>query len=127
MAGKPAKYAISADVILRTLAAADDSLAAILARSRFGIAIAAINRMIATTISSSINENPFCFRISAFQSVAIAKNRTSHYFLMHAQGRSLGIFGRWDDPVSHCYHRSSLLLKNDEATPHPCPPAALTE
>src|SRR6266849_5435081 len=35
---------------------------AILARSRFGIAIAAIIRMIAMTISSSIRENPLtCF------------------------------------------------------------------
>ena len=64
MAGKPPEYATSADVIVRILAAADDSLADILARSRFGIAIAAINKMIATTISSSINENPFCFRIA---------------------------------------------------------------
>jgi hypothetical protein len=44
----------------------DDSLAAIRARSKFGIAIAAMIRMIATTISNSINEKPFCFRISFF-------------------------------------------------------------
>src|SRR5881227_2221238 len=43
---------------------ADDSLAAIRARSRFGMAMAAMIRMIATTISNSINEKPFCFRIS---------------------------------------------------------------
>jgi len=47
--------------LLRTAAAAEDSLAAILARSIFGIAIAAIIRMIATTISNSISENPFSF------------------------------------------------------------------
>src|SRR5438270_5024165 len=47
----------------RTEAAAEDSLAAILARSRFGMAIAAMIKMIATTISSSINEKPFCLRI----------------------------------------------------------------
>src|ERR1700681_718579 len=41
----------------------EDSLAAIRARSKFGIAIAAMIRMIATTISNSINEKPFCFRI----------------------------------------------------------------
>src|SRR5450432_2477594 len=44
----------------------DDSLAAIRARSKFGMAIAAMIRMIATTISNSINEKPFCFRISFF-------------------------------------------------------------
>src|SRR5450755_4312905 len=42
----------------------DDSLAAIRARSKFGMAIAAMIRMIATTISNSINEKPFCFPIS---------------------------------------------------------------
>src|SRR6185312_172037 len=47
----------------RTEAAAEDSLAAILARSRFGMAIAAMIKMIATTISNSINEKPFCLRI----------------------------------------------------------------
>src|SRR5215471_4806930 len=43
---------------------ADDSLAAMRARSKFGIAIEAMIRMIATTISNSINEKPFCFAIS---------------------------------------------------------------
>jgi len=43
--------------------AAAESLADILERSRFGIAMAAMIRMIATTISSSINEKPFCLRI----------------------------------------------------------------
>src|SRR5271169_3020128 len=49
--------------MVRIPLAADDSLAAIRARSRFGIAIAAMIRMIATTISSSISEKPFCFLI----------------------------------------------------------------
>src|ERR1041385_972228 len=43
---------------------ADGSFAAIRERSRLGIAIAAMIRMIATTISSSISEKPFCLRIS---------------------------------------------------------------
>src|ERR1700687_1615134 len=43
---------------------ADDSFAAIRARSRVGMAIAAMIRMIATPIRNSISENPFCFRIS---------------------------------------------------------------
>src|SRR6266849_162743 len=50
--------------MVRTEATADDSLAAIRARSKFGMAIAAMIRMIATTISNSISEKPFCFRIS---------------------------------------------------------------
>src|SRR5277367_4211590 len=52
--------------MVRMEATADDSLAAIRARSRLGIAIAAMIRMMATTISSSISEKPFCFRISIF-------------------------------------------------------------
>ena len=52
--------------MLRTEPTAEDSLAAILARSRFGMAIAAMIRMIATTISNSINEKPFCLRIRFF-------------------------------------------------------------
>jgi len=38
---------------------AEASLAEILARNRLGIAIAAMMRMIATTISNSISEKPF--------------------------------------------------------------------
>src|SRR5215470_13888136 len=53
---------------------ADDSLAAMRARSKFGIAIAAMIRMIATTISSSISEKPLCFRISKFPLVSSVFN-----------------------------------------------------
>src|SRR6266852_1157055 len=49
--------------IVRVAAAAADSLAEILARIKLGIAIAAMIRMIATTINNSINEKPFCFFI----------------------------------------------------------------
>jgi len=45
---------------VRKEATADASLAAILERIKFGIAMAAMIKMIATTISNSINENPFC-------------------------------------------------------------------
>jgi hypothetical protein len=48
--------------------AAAASFADIRARIRFGIAIAAMIRMIATTISSSINENPLGLRIAVFAS-----------------------------------------------------------
>jgi hypothetical protein len=43
---------------LRIEVAAEASFAAILARRRLGIAMAAMIRMIATTISNSISENP---------------------------------------------------------------------
>src|SRR5579864_7392782 len=46
--------------MLRNEATPEASLAAILDRSRFGMAIAAMTRMIATTIKSSIREKPFC-------------------------------------------------------------------
>src|SRR5512140_3727726 len=49
--------------MVRMVAAAAESLAEIRARSKFGMAMAAMIRMIATTISSSINEKPFCLRI----------------------------------------------------------------
>jgi hypothetical protein len=65
-AGYDVLYSMLAVTIERIEAAAEDSFAAILARSRFGIAIAAMIKMIATTISNSINEKPFCLRISKF-------------------------------------------------------------
>src|SRR5215472_4883532 len=45
--------------------AAEDSFADILARMKFGIAIAAMIKMIATTISNSIREKPFCFLMNS--------------------------------------------------------------
>src|SRR5229473_450335 len=47
--------------MVRTEPTADDSFAAIFERSKFGMAMAAMIRMIATTISNSIREKPFCF------------------------------------------------------------------
>lgn len=47
-------------VIVRMFETAADWFAAILARSKFGMAIAAMISMIATTIRSSIRENPPC-------------------------------------------------------------------
>src|SRR5438034_1973660 len=55
------EYVTSAVPIVRTDPTAEDSLAAIFERSKFGMAIAAMIRMIATTIKSSIREKPFCF------------------------------------------------------------------
>jgi hypothetical protein len=49
--------------MVRTELAAEASLADILACTKFGMAMAAMIRIIATTISSSIREKPFCFRI----------------------------------------------------------------
>jgi hypothetical protein len=58
-----ALYETSAELMLRNEPTADDSSADTRARIKFGTAIAAMIRMIATTISSSISENPFFFRI----------------------------------------------------------------
>src|ERR1700726_1029389 len=52
--------------MVRIELAADDSFAAVRSRSRFGIAIAAMIRIIATTISNSISEKPFCFPMFLF-------------------------------------------------------------
>src|ERR1019366_6194851 len=54
-------------------AAAEASFAAILDLSKLGTAIAAMIRMIATTISSSINEKPFSFFILSFPSLVVFK------------------------------------------------------
>ena len=56
------EYEISAVVICRIEATADDSLAEMRERRKFGIAMAAMIRMIATTINNSISENPPCLR-----------------------------------------------------------------
>src|SRR3990172_11001936 len=47
--------------MVRNAPAAEDSLAAMRERNKFGTAIAAMIKMIATTINNSINEKPFCF------------------------------------------------------------------
>jgi hypothetical protein len=44
---------------VRREAAAEDSFAAIFDRRKLGIAMAAMIRIMATTMSNSINENPF--------------------------------------------------------------------
>ncbi len=66
VAGKPAagyvdEYVTAEVLIVRIEPTADASLAAIRDRSKFGIAIAAIIKIIATTINNSISEKPFCF------------------------------------------------------------------
>jgi hypothetical protein len=69
VAGKPSfgyvdEYVTAEVLIVRIEPTADASLAAMRDRRRLGIAIAAMIRMIATTISNSISEKPFCFFIS---------------------------------------------------------------
>jgi len=59
------EYVTFAVASVRSEPAADDSLAAIRERSKLGMAIAAMIKMIATTISNSINENPFSLFISS--------------------------------------------------------------
>jgi hypothetical protein len=57
------EYVTAEVLIVRMEPTAEASLAAIRDRRRFGIAIAAMIRIIATTISNSISEKPFCFFI----------------------------------------------------------------
>lgn len=74
-----ARLYVSSDVeIVRIDADADASFAEILARSRFGNAIAAMIRIIATTIRSSIKENPSCRFIEV---------RSSHIVCLHFDDR----------------------------------------
>src|SRR5579859_113988 len=73
-------------LMVRIDATADDSLAAMRARSKFGIAIAAMIRMIATTISSSISEKPFCLRIlKSFSLLKFAARIGRLLFSLHAR------------------------------------------
>ena len=58
------EYVTSAVPIVRTEPTAEDSFAAIFERSKLGIAMAAMIKMIATTIKSSIREKPLCFILS---------------------------------------------------------------
>src|ERR1700736_5400159 len=77
--------------MVRSEAAAEESLAAIRARIKFGIAIAAMIRIIATTISSSISEKPFCFRIarsSPFQGRSEVRNIQRRKVLVACGGPS---------------------------------------
>ena len=53
-----------AEITVRMSPIVADSFAETRARSKLGIAIAAMMPMIATTISSSIRVKPFCFFIS---------------------------------------------------------------
>src|SRR5271169_4498141 len=59
---------MQAVLMVRSELTADASLAEIRARSKFGIAIAAMIRIIATTIKSSISEKPFCVLRIVFSS-----------------------------------------------------------
>src|SRR5271155_3034079 len=59
--GQDAAYVTSPVFSVRSEPTADDSFAASFDFNRFGIAIAAMIKMIATTISNSISEKPFCF------------------------------------------------------------------
>jgi hypothetical protein len=49
--------------MVRMEATADASFALMRERKRFGIAIVARTKMITTTISNSISENPCCLRL----------------------------------------------------------------
>ena len=65
---------ISAPLILRQELTADASLAAIRARMKLGIAIAAMMRIIATTISSSMSEQPYPFKRGCICMALTAEN-----------------------------------------------------
>src|SRR5882757_5738314 len=61
MLGQVAAYVVSPVSIVRADCAVAASFAVIFDLSKFGMAMAAMIRMIATTISNSIREKPFCF------------------------------------------------------------------
>src|SRR5437899_10688147 len=65
--------------MVRNEPTAEAWLAAIRAFNKLGMAMAAMIRMIATTISNSISEKPFCLRI-AFFLLQQNQNRESNNF-----------------------------------------------
>src|ERR1700726_368325 len=90
-------------MMVRSEAAAEESLAAIRARIKLGIAIAAMIRMMATTISSSISEKPFCLRISIFPSFVLFRilfwsrmTQSSRYLHLPRQNHQLPWFDARD-------------------------------
>src|SRR5262249_33031366 len=104
--------------MVRREATAEASLAAMRERIKFGIAIAAMIRMIATTISNSISEKPFwCFRIfrcshePSFEfynavhycHTYLVPCKCVHLLLRHAMGRPAG-FG-CDSALTGAFYR----------------------
>src|SRR6516162_4821551 len=88
--------------MVRSEATADDSLAAILERTKIGIAMAAMIRIIATTFSNSIREKPRCLFIPSPKKLtaytATANKGTAREFgarrMPHKEPRTLHVF-RW--------------------------------
>src|SRR5947209_3914994 len=72
--------------MVRVVLAAAALLAEMRDRIRFGIAIAAMIRMIATTISNSISEKPFCLRIEISSKIPF---NLSTYHCVHELNDSL--------------------------------------
>src|SRR5277367_1625181 len=83
VAGQDAAQFTSPVLTVRIEPTADASLAAIFDLMRFGIAIAAMIRMIATTIKSSIREKPFCF----FMHISLRSLFSARARLTLGQGR----------------------------------------
>src|SRR5947209_6757322 len=67
--------------MVRTEPTADDSFAAILERSKLGMAIALIIKIIATTISNSMREKPLCLLITSPEEVASGRRQKDYPIL----------------------------------------------
>src|SRR3954467_10181161 len=88
------EYEISAVVICRIEATADDSLAEMRERRKFGIAMAAMIRMMATTMNNSMSENPPCVRFMFSLMSAYAK--TAYRGMCKTAGGVAGGEGKQD-------------------------------
>src|SRR5580658_5961667 len=82
--------------MVRSEVAADESLAAIRARIKLGIAIAAMIRMIATTIRSSISEKPLALLLLSFRIYVFPQ------VFMFFPPEEEGILGKSNDLVFNC-------------------------
>src|SRR5947209_15169234 len=74
--GYVVEYVTSVVLMVRVVLAAAALLAEMRDRIRFGMAMAAMIRMIATTISSSISEKPFCLRIEISSKIPLLRLST---------------------------------------------------
>src|ERR1041385_7991021 len=95
--------------MVRSVLIAAESLADIFDRSRLGIAMAAIMRMMATTMSSSISENPFCLRIKSLSSEFV--RWLNCWFNWQSDSEFAHKYSRWPTiPIGHlAYVLKSLL------------------
>jgi hypothetical protein len=99
------KYPTAAVLSERIEPTADASLAAMRDRRRLGIAMAAMIRMIATTINSSMSEKPLCFLVPILSEMGTVT-------LLHVESRSRHNFWHFVYWLLPDYKRLTYIFLN---------------